>query len=102
MLGGAGAVKVGDSGCWRGTNTANGAKGARPSSSRAVGRSCECCSVRIHRSISCCTRPLLPHPRPHAAPQVIPKELADGSHRVLKMGAFLLGYGLMSLLAVWA
>ncbi|KXZ51082.1 hypothetical protein GPECTOR_14g66 [Gonium pectorale] len=34
--------------------------------------------------------------------EVIPKELADGRHRAAKMGAFLLGYGLMSLLAVWA
>ncbi|KAG2429027.1 hypothetical protein HXX76_011269 [Chlamydomonas incerta] len=34
--------------------------------------------------------------------EVIPKELADGKHRLLKMGVFLLGYGLMSLLAVWA
>ncbi|KAG2449930.1 hypothetical protein HYH02_000034 [Chlamydomonas schloesseri] len=34
--------------------------------------------------------------------EVIPKELADGRHRLLKMGVFLLGYGLMSLLAVWA
>lgn len=52
-----------------------------------------------------CTRPSLPlhhHSLPRASPQVIPKELADGSHRLLKMGAFLLGYGLMSLLAVWA
>ncbi|PNW82918.1 hypothetical protein CHLRE_06g299600v5 [Chlamydomonas reinhardtii] len=34
--------------------------------------------------------------------EVIPKELADGKNRLLKMGVFLLGYGLMSLLAVWA
>lgn len=34
--------------------------------------------------------------------EVIPKELADGRHRMLKMAAFLLGYGLMSLLAIWA
>ncbi|GLI62140.1 hypothetical protein VaNZ11_004710 [Volvox africanus] len=34
--------------------------------------------------------------------EVIPKELADGKHRMAKMAAFLLGYSLMSLLAVWA
>ncbi|GIL75124.1 hypothetical protein Vretimale_7809 [Volvox reticuliferus] len=34
--------------------------------------------------------------------EVIPKELADGKHRLAKMAAFLLGYSLMSLLAVWA
>ncbi|GLC36933.1 hypothetical protein PLESTM_000519900 [Pleodorina starrii] len=34
--------------------------------------------------------------------EVIPKELADGRHRLAKMAAFLSGYCLMSLLAVWA
>lgn len=34
--------------------------------------------------------------------EVIPKELADGQHRLMKMSMFLLGYSLMSLLAVWA
>ena len=35
--------------------------------------------------------------------EVIPKELAPPvSHRGLKVGALLLGFGLMSLLAVWA
>ena len=34
--------------------------------------------------------------------EVVPKELEDGRHRGLKMGAMLLGFGLMSLLAVWA
>ena len=33
---------------------------------------------------------------------VCTQELADGKNRLLKMGVFLLGYGLMSLLAVWA
>lgn len=34
--------------------------------------------------------------------EVIPKELADPNHRVLKMVALLVGFGVMSLLAVWA
>jgi len=34
--------------------------------------------------------------------EVIPKELADPSHMGLKMSALLLGFGAMSLLAVWA
>lgn len=34
--------------------------------------------------------------------EVVPKELEDGRHRGLKMAAMLLGFGLMSLLAVWA
>lgn len=34
--------------------------------------------------------------------EVIPKELEDGSHRGAKMAAMLIGFGLMSLLAVWA
>ena len=34
--------------------------------------------------------------------EVIPKELEDPSHRGLKMVALLLGFGAMSLLAVWA
>jgi hypothetical protein len=34
--------------------------------------------------------------------EVIPKELADSRHRFLKMAVFLLGYALMSLLAIWA
>ncbi|KAG2495199.1 hypothetical protein HYH03_006805 [Edaphochlamys debaryana] len=34
--------------------------------------------------------------------EVIPKELADGKHRALKMLVFLIGYGLMSMLAIWA
>ena len=34
--------------------------------------------------------------------EVIPKELADPSHMALKMAALLLGFGAMSLLAVWA
>jgi zinc transporter ZupT len=34
--------------------------------------------------------------------EVIPKELADPAHRVMKMGMLLLGFGLMSMLAIWA
>lgn len=34
--------------------------------------------------------------------EVVPKELEDGSHRGKKMVAMLVGFGLMSLLAVWA
>jgi hypothetical protein len=34
--------------------------------------------------------------------EVIPKELADPSHRGLKTLMLLTGFGLMSLLAVWA
>ncbi len=34
--------------------------------------------------------------------EVIPKELEIPHYRVAKMGALLLGFGLMSLLAVWA
>ncbi len=34
--------------------------------------------------------------------EVIPKELEDPRHRLPKMGMLLLGFGLMSLLAVWA
>lgn len=34
--------------------------------------------------------------------EVVPKELEDGSHRGKKMVAMLIGFGLMSLLAVWA
>jgi zinc transporter 1/2/3 len=34
--------------------------------------------------------------------EVVPKELEDGRHRGAKMAAMLLGFGLMSLLAVWA
>lgn len=34
--------------------------------------------------------------------EVIPKELADGQHRMAKMAAFLIGFLLMSLLAIWA
>ena len=34
--------------------------------------------------------------------EVIPKELADPSYRVAKMALFLLGFGLMSALAIWA
>ena len=37
-----------------------------------------------------------------AVMEVIPKELADPAHRLPKMGMLLLGFGLMSLLAVWA
>lgn len=34
--------------------------------------------------------------------EIIPKELADSRHRFLKMAMLLVGFGLMSLLAVWA
>ena len=34
--------------------------------------------------------------------EVIPKELADSRYSFAKMTALLLGFGLMSLLAVWA
>ena len=34
--------------------------------------------------------------------EVIPKELGSPDYRALKMAALLLGFGLMSLLAVWA
>lgn len=34
--------------------------------------------------------------------EVIPKELRDGSRMALKLAALLVGFGLMSLLAVWA
>lgn len=34
--------------------------------------------------------------------EVVPKELEDGRDRGAKMAAMLLGFGLMSLLAVWA
>ncbi|GFR52118.1 hypothetical protein Agub_g14631 [Astrephomene gubernaculifera] len=34
--------------------------------------------------------------------EVIPKELSDGRHRAAKMAALLLGYSLMSMLAIWA
>jgi hypothetical protein len=34
--------------------------------------------------------------------EVIPKELRDGSRMALKLAALLVGFGLMSLLAIWA
>ncbi|GBF88617.1 zinc transport protein [Raphidocelis subcapitata] len=34
--------------------------------------------------------------------EVVPKELEDGRHRAAKMASMLVGFGLMSLLAVWA
>ena len=34
--------------------------------------------------------------------EVIPKELRDPGRVALKLGALLVGFGLMSLLAVWA
>mmetsp|Transcript_8358 Transcript_8358/g.25051 ORF Transcript_8358/g.25051 Transcript_8358/m.25051 type:complete len:421 (+) Transcript_8358:407-1669(+) len=34
--------------------------------------------------------------------EVLPRELNDGSHRLLKLGMLLLGFALMSLLAIWA
>lgn len=34
--------------------------------------------------------------------EVIPKEMKDNNHLVAKLGMLLLGFGLMSLLAVWA
>lgn len=33
--------------------------------------------------------------------EVLPRELANSSHRVSKMGMLLLGFGLMSMLAIW-
>lgn len=33
--------------------------------------------------------------------EVLPRELANSSHRVSKMGMMLLGFGLMSMLAIW-
>ena len=37
-----------------------------------------------------------------AVMEVIPKELADPTHRLMKMSMLLLGFGLMSMLAIWA
>lgn len=34
--------------------------------------------------------------------EVLPRELDSSNHRVLKMAMLLLGFGLMSLLAIWA
>ena len=34
--------------------------------------------------------------------EVIPKELADSSHKIAKLTAMSVGFGLMSLLAIWA
>lgn len=34
--------------------------------------------------------------------EVLPRELSDGSHRLVKLAMLLLGFGLMSLLAIWA
>ena len=34
--------------------------------------------------------------------EVIPKEMRDGSRVWAKLGCLLLGFGLMSLLAIWA
>lgn len=34
--------------------------------------------------------------------EVIPKEMRDGQHRAAKLACLLLGFGLMSMLAIWA
>ena len=34
--------------------------------------------------------------------EVLPRELSNPDHRLLKLGMLTLGFGLMSLLAIWA
>jgi len=34
--------------------------------------------------------------------EVLPRELSNADHRLVKLGMLILGFGLMSLLAIWA
>lgn len=72
---------------------------------------CTCCCRHLHLrglQLMCCCRThtlMLPCAGTFiyvAFMEVLPRELSNPDHRLAKLGMLTLGFGLMSLLAIWA